>query len=70
MTIKSIKHAAEVQNRRFNSGRRGISKAVRRFMYSIRVAHDRRPWNGYKLLANFDSCSTMKPNTSKPANWS
>ena len=70
MAIKDIANAISVQNKRYYSGRKGVAKAVRRFMQRTHKNHSRRPWNVYELSANFTDCKMMNPDTYKPANWS
>lgn len=70
MSIKSFTDCAYIQHKRYWGGKKGIAKAVRRYLRRTRAEHDNRPWNGYKLLANFTGCKMMNPDTYKPANWS
>ena len=55
--IKSFEHARAVQARRFASGKRGYSKAVRRWMvYQWKVLHTHSCGHRFGMDADFKGC--------------
>ena len=66
--IKSIEQAKAIQARRFVSGKKGVAKAVRHFMWKLWKSGQ---CNGhgpstYGLEANFSGCAPFDPNKYKP----
>ena len=56
--IKSLEHAQAVQARRFASGKRGYSKAVRRWMeYQWKVVRSKPTGHRFGMQADFTGCN-------------
>ena len=59
--IKNFDHAAEVQLKRYNLKKKGIARAIRRWMKRTKVEKSSVGYNKLRSIANFAGCNENPP---------